>query len=397
VLDVAARDETHPVIRWLMTDARKHADPSEFLEAFAQRLRAAGADISRITTGVPILHPQIFSFSGLWELGKGTTERLYRAGPTSTSTMSNSPIRIAYEGGGPVRCDLTAPAQEGEFPILQDLRGEGYTDYVVHSVPFADGSHKALSLATRRASGFDADELKLFEAMIPAVAFNLEVQALRRTARTLLDTYVGQQSGGRVLEGQIQRGTGETIRAVIWLCDLRGFTNLSEALSRDALIDLLNCYFGPMCDAVASEGGEILKFIGDAMLAIFPIGQDTANDTAKTCQAALIAAERAQAALMEENERRGKAGLPRIEYGLALHLGDVMYGNIGSDTRLDFTVIGPAVNLTARIESMCRELGRQLLLSSAFVKAGGIAAKSVGTFALKGVGADQEIFVPMPG
>jgi adenylate cyclase len=397
VLDVTARDETHPIIRWLMTDARKHADPSEFLEAFAQRLRAAGADVSRITTGVPILHPQIFSFSGLWELGKGTTERLYRTGPTSTLTMSNSPIRIAYQGGGPVRCDLIAPAQEGEFPIVQDLRSEGYTDYIVHSVPFADGSHKALSLATRRPSGFDADELKLFEAMIPAVAFNLEVQALRRTARTLLDTYVGQQSGGRVLEGQIQRGTGETIRAVIWLCDLRGFTNLSEALSRDALIDLLNCYFGPMCDAVASQGGEILKFIGDAMLAIFPIGQDTANDTAKTCQAALIAAERAQAALGEENERRGKAGLPRIEYGLALHLGDVMYGNIGSDTRLDFTVIGPAVNLTARIESMCRELGRQLLLSSEFVKAGGIVAKSVGTFALKGVGADQEIFVPMPG
>jgi adenylate cyclase len=397
VLDVTARDETHPIIRWLMTDARKHADPSEFLEAFAQRLRAAGADVSRITTGVPILHPQIFSFSGLWELGKGTTERLYRTGPTSTLTMSNSPIRIAYQGGGPVRCDLIAPAQEGEFPIVQDLRSEGYTDYIVHSVPFADGSHKALSLATRRPSGFDADELKLFEAMIPAVAFNLEVQALRRTARTLLDTYVGQQSGGRVLEGQIQRGTGETIRAVIWLCDLRGFTNLSEALSRDALIDLLNCYFGPMCDAVASQGGEILKFIGDAMLAIFPIGQDTAHDAAKTCRAALIAAERAQAALREENERRGKAGLPRIEYGLALHLGDVMYGNIGSDTRLDFTVIGPAVNLTARIESMCRELGRQLLLSSEFVKAGGIVAKSVGTFALKGVGADQEIFVPMPG
>jgi adenylate cyclase len=397
VLDVTARDETHPVIRWLMTDARRHADPSEFLDAFAQRLRAAGADVSRITTGVPILHPQIFSFSGLWELGKGTTERLYRTGPASTSTMSNSPIRIAYEGGGPVRCDLTVPAQAGEFPILQDLRGEGYTDYVVHSVPFADGSHKALSLATRRAGGFDADELKLFEAMIPAVAFNLEVQALRRTARTLLDTYVGQQSGGRVLEGQIQRGTGETIRAVIWLCDLRGFTNLSEALSREVLIDLLNCYFGPMCDAVASQGGEILKFIGDAMLAIFPIGQDTANDTGKTCQAALIAAERAQAALGEENERRGKAGLPRIEYGLALHLGDVMYGNIGSDTRLDFTVIGPAVNLTARIESMCGQLGRQLLLSSEFVKSGEIAAKSVGTFSLKGVGADQEIFVPMPG
>jgi adenylate cyclase len=395
VLDLIARDETHPVIRWLMTDARKRADSSEFLDAFAHELRASGVDVARITTGVPILHPQIFSFSGLWELGKGTTERLFRTEPGIAAILSNSPIGIAYEGGGPVRCDLTAPARESEFPILEDLRRDGYTDYIVHSVPFADGSHKALSLATRRPGGFEADEVRLFEAMIPAVAFNLEVQALRRTARTLLDTYVGQQSGGRVLEGQIQRGTGETIRAVIWLCDLRGFTNLSEALSRDALIDLLNCYFGPMCDAVASQGGEILKFIGDAMLAIFPIGDDAAKDAAKTCKAALIAAGRAQGSLMEENERRGNAGLPRIEYGLALHLGDVMYGNIGSDTRLDFTVIGPAVNLTARIESMCRQLGRQLLLSSDFVRAGGVAAQSVGTFSLKGVGADQEIFAPI--
>src|SRR5258708_10518731 len=382
-----------------MTQARKHADSSEFLDAFAGELRASGADVARITTGVPILHPQIFSFSGLWELGNGTTERLYRTEPGTAAILSNSPIGIAYEGGGPVRCDVAAPAREGEFPILEDLRRDGYTDYIVHSVPFADGSHKALSLATRRPHGFEADELNLFEAMIPAVAFNLEVQALRRTARTLLDTYVGQQSGGRVLEGQIQRGTGETIRAVIWLCDLRGFTNLSEALSRDALIDLLNCYFGPMCDAVASQGGEILKFIGDAMLAIFPIGDDAAKDAAmnaaKTCKAALIAAGRAQASLLEENERRGNAGLPRIEYGLALHLGDVMYGNIGSDTRLDFTVIGPAVNLTARIESMCRELGRQLLLSSDFVSAGGAAAQSVSTFSLKGGGAAQEIFVPI--
>jgi adenylate cyclase len=400
VSDLAAADETHPLIRWLMTDARKHADPSEFLEVFAQRLRAAGVDVARITTGVPILHPQIFSFSGLWELGKGTSERLYRAEQNISTTLANSPIGIAYQGGGPVRCDLTAPPREGEFAILGDLRRDGFTDYIVHAVPFADGSHKALSLATRRRSGFKAAELKLFEAMIPAVAFNLEVQALRRTARTLLDTYVGQQSGGRVLEGQIQRGTGETIRAVIWLCDLRGFTNLSEALSRDALIDLLNCYFGPMCDAVASQGGEVLKFIGDAMLAIFPIAdnaaKEAAGDATRTCQAALVAAERAQAALASENERRGKAGLPRFEYGLALHLGDVMYGNIGSDTRLDFTVIGPAVNLTARIESMCRQLGRQLLLSSDFVKAGGVPAQSVGTYSLKGVGADQEIFVPAP-
>jgi adenylate cyclase len=385
------QDATHPVIRWLMSDARKFADPNEFLEAFAGELRRDGVDVSRITTGVPILHPQIFSFSGLWELGKGTRERLYRAGQELSQAILNSPIRTAYEGGGPVRCDPTAPPAPGEFAILKDLRHDGYTDYVVHAVPFADGSFKALSLATRRRGGFAAEELGLFESMIPALAFNLEVQALRRTARTLLDTYVGQQSGGRVLDGQIQRGSGQTISAVIWLCDLRGFTSLSEKLPRDTLIDLLNGYFGPMCDAVLSHGGEVLKFIGDAMLAIFPIGEDGVA----TCARALAAARRAQPVLAEDNRRREAAGLPRIDYGLALHVGDVIYGNIGSDTRLDFTVIGPAVNLTARIEALCRELGRQLLLSADFVRMGEIAAQSLGRFSLKGVGADQEIFAPI--
>ncbi len=383
---------THPVIRWLMTDARKQTDPSEFLVAFADRLRASDVDVARITTGVPILHPQIFSFSGLWELGKGVSERLYRADPSVTA--SSSPILIAYGGGGLIRCDLTAPPRPGEFAILPELRRDGYTDYIVYALPFADGSFKALSLTTKRSAGFTGDEISLFEAMLSAVAFNLEVQALRRTARTLLDTYVGRQSGGRVLEGQITRGSGETIRAVIWLCDLRGFTGLSEMLPREALIDLLNAYFGPMCDAVSAHGGEVLKFIGDAMLAIFPIEADAAA----TCANAMIAAERAKVALSAENRRRTEAGLPRIEYGLALHVGDVMYGNIGSDTRLDFTVIGPAVNLTARIESMCRQLSRQILLSSDFVELGGVAANSLGSFSLKGVAANQQIFEPVsPG
>jgi adenylate cyclase len=386
----AASNESHPVVRWLMTEARKRTDPSEFLDAFAGELRAAGVEVARITTGVPILHPQIFSFSGLWLLGEGTTERLFRATPDDAATMANSPIRIAYDGGGPFRCDLSAPPRQGEFAILADLRRDGYTDYVVYSVPFADGSHKALSFATRRRGGFNRHETELFEAIIPAVAFNLEVQALRRTARTLLDTYVGRQSGGRVLDGQIRRGAGETIRAVIWLCDLRGFTALSERLPRDVLIDHLNSYFGPMCDAVAAQGGEILKFIGDAMLAIFPIG----DDAVQTCEAALRAAFLAQSALREENQRRRKSGLPQIEYGLALHLGDVLYGNIGSDTRLDFTVIGPAVNLTARIESLCRQLGRALLLSSDFVTAGAVAAEPLGRFPLKGIAEDQEVFAP---
>jgi adenylate cyclase len=187
--------DIHPVIRWLMADGRRIPDSKNFLEGFALCLRQAGIDVTRITTGVPILHPQIFSFSGLWQLGKSTTERLYSA------------IKIAYDGK-PIRCQLTATPGDGEFPILKDLRRDGITDYIVLPVPFSDGTNKAVSLATTRTDGFSDSEIALFAAMIPAFSFNLEVQALRRMARTLLDTYVGRQAGGRVLEGQIKARHG---------------------------------------------------------------------------------------------------------------------------------------------------------------------------------------------
>jgi len=262
------------------------------------------------------------------------------------------------------------------------------TDYVVLPVPFSDGTNKALSLATTRVGGFSDDEMALFEAMMPALAVNLEIQALRRMARTLLDTYVGRQAGGRVLAGQIRRGTGETINAVIWLSDLRGFTTLSESSPRDELIEMLNRYFGPMCDAVEASGGEVLKFIGDSVLAIFPIELDAAA----ACRRALEAAHAAGIAIEAENLLRTASGAPQIDYGLALHVGDVMYGNIGGDARLDFTVIGPAVNLTSRIESMCKDLQRSPLLSAEFVRASGVRAELLGEFALKGVGARQPIY-----
>jgi adenylate cyclase len=387
---MASAAETHSVIRWLMADARKFTEPAEFLDAFAHRLLDAGVAVTRVTTGVPLLHPQIASFSGLWQLGKGVSERRYRAISSTMDALLNSPIVIAYRGQGPVRCLMTGPPSDQEFPIVKDLRAEGLTDYVVLSIPFADGSHKALSLATNRPDGFRDDEIALFNALVPAFAFNLEIQTLRLTARTLLDTYVGRQAGARVLDGQINRGAGETINAVIWLCDLRGFTSLSERLERDVLIDMLNQYFGPMCDAVENTGGEVLKFIGDAMLAIFPV----ADAPGPACQQALAAAATARAALEETNRNRKAGGLPAIAYGLALHVGEVMYGNIGGESRLDFTVIGPAVNLTARIESLCGELKRDLLLSADFVAAASIPADQVGEFELHGVGERQRVFAP---
>ncbi len=265
------------------------------------------------------------------------------------------------------------------------------TDCVVLPVPFSDATNKATSLATTRAGGFSDDEIALFTAMTPAVAVNLEIRALRTMARTLLDTYVGRQSGDRVLAGQIRRGAGETINAVIWLSDLRGFTSLSETLPRDELLDLLDGYFGPMCDAVETSGGEVLKFIGDSVLAIFPVEPDAAS----ACRRALDAARAAKAAIEAENQRRAASGAPSIHYGLALHVGDVMYGNIGGSTRLDFTVIGPAMNLTARIEAMCKTLDRSPLLSSEFVRQSGVKAEFLGEFSLKGVGGQQPIYAVM--
>jgi adenylate cyclase len=384
---VRVGSEQSPVIRWLMTEGRRITDAKSFLESFAMRLIEAGVEVSRITTGVPVLHPQLYSYSGLWERGHGVTERLYRADASQDAILANSPIKSAYEGS-PFRSRLTAPATEREFPILTELRRMGMTDYVVLSVPFSDGTNKALSLATARDGGFSDDELTLFTVMTPAVATNLEIQALRRMARTLLDTYVGRQSGGRVLAGQIRRGMGETIRAVIWLSDLRGFTSLSESLPRDALIELLNQYFGPMCNAVEANGGEVLKFIGDAMLAIYPIE----DDPGAACRNALDAVRAAKAAVDRENERRASDGRPRIRYGLALHVGDVMYGNVGGDARLDFTVIGPAVNLTSRIESMCKNLDRSPLLSAEFARLSGVEAEYLGEFELKGVAEKQPIY-----
>ena len=380
----------YPLIHWLLTDARRITDPKAFLAALAEQLLLHGFEVSRLTTGVPILHPQVHSYSARWDLGK-VSDRFWRLTAESLPVLENSPVKTVYSGGGSVRCDPTAPPREGEFGILADLRREGATDYVALSIPFSDGTAKLLTVATQRPGGFSDEQMALLEAMTPAVAVNLEVQALRFTARTLLETYVGRQAGARVLEGAIKRGMGETIRAVIWLCDLRGFTSLSERLPRDALIELLNEYFGRMCEALDAGGGEVLKFIGDSALGIFPIVDD---DTAAVCARALTAAENAQASLAAFNAARIEAGEAPIDYGIALHVGDVMYGNIGGENRLDFTVIGPAVNLAARIEGLCRDLGRHVLLSAGFVAASGMAAQHLGTFSLKGLSDPQQVYAP---
>ncbi len=384
--------DQYQLVNWLLTGARRITDGKVFLSALADRLSLHGIEVSRLVSGVPILHPQVYSYSARWDRGKGASERFFRLTAETFTILEHSPVKTVYEGGGSVRCDPTAPPREGEFNILADLRREGMTDYIALSIPFSDGTAKLLAVATQKPGGFSDAQIELLEALTPAIAVNLEVQALRLTARTLLDTYVGRQAGARVLEGIIKRGMGETIRAVIWFCDLRDFTSLSERLPRDTLIALLNEYFGRICSALDAHAGEVLKFMGDALLAIFPMHDEAPPEV---CARALAAAGKAQAALTELNDARIAAGAGRINYGIALHIGDVMYGNIGGENRLDFTVIGPAVNLASRIEGLCGELNRPVLLSAGFAAACGSIVQDLGTFPLKGLAAPPRVYAPI--
>jgi adenylate cyclase len=225
--------------------------------------------------------------------------------------------------------------------------------------------------------------------LLPVLAMAVEIRVNRRLTKNLLRVYVGEHAGGEILAGRITRGSGSTVTAAIWNCDLRGFTSISELWPRDDVIALLNEYFDTMAKPVEEHGGEILKFIGDAMLAVFPVDQENA------CARALQAAREARAGMAELNRIRIERGQRALGFGLALHVGDVMYGNIGSRSRLDFTVIGPAVNVASRLESLTKELRREVLISGAFARlcpCTGDSLVRLGAFPLRGVGEPVEVF-----
>jgi adenylate cyclase len=375
-------------------EARQIEDQSSFVSAFAARLTAAGVPLCRATTGIPTLHPQLNSTSVLWQPGEATVVRRYRLQSAGISAFENSPLKVVYEGGGPVRCRIAPQPEPGEFGVIPDLRAEGVTDYLVLPMVFSDGDSKAMTFATKAAGGFDDDHIALLQRLVPLAASILEILTLREMTRTLLDTYVGPIAGQRVLEGQIKRGDGQTIRAVVWFADLRDFSTLSDRLPRDDMIELLNDYFGALCAAVDEGGGEVLKFIGDALLAIFPWPEGV--DGSEVAARALGAVGSARSAIDAVNEARVSAGAEAIRFAVALHVGEVLYGNIGGEARLDFTVIGPAVNLASRIEALAAERGEPVLLSADFAALLPTPSESLGSFRLKGLADQQAVFRPTP-
>ncbi|MEC9344031.1 MAG: adenylate/guanylate cyclase domain-containing protein, partial [Pseudomonadota bacterium] len=348
------------------------------------RLREAGVPVERATLGSPLLHPIAQSSYAAWTLDKGGEDNWFRWAGDNLRVLANSPIHDIYVHGRGHRLKLFRAADRDRFGIGPDLAAQGYSEYAAIPLPFSDGSAKAFTAATRQEGGFRRGQYNTLCRLAMPLSAVLETLVLRRTAATLLDTYVGPRSGRQVLDGRIARGDGERIGAVIWMSDLRGFTSMSAQLGDQALLDRLNAYFEVVTGAIGEQGGETLKFIGDAVLAIFPTGRDPA-----------AAARRAEAAADMAIARQSAADWPQgLEFGVALHVGEVFYGNVGGTERLDFTVIGPAVNLVSRIEGLCGQLGAPLLVSAEFAALSTHAYARAGRFALKGVAGETEVFRP---
>jgi adenylate cyclase len=381
------------VVEWLVDGARSARQPQDVLTQLCARLLACGLPLHRVAVFVRTLHPNVMGRRFLWRRGEGVVVTEAEYGITDTDTYLRSPVPVVFERGETIRRRLADPACPNDYEILAEMRAEGVTDYLIQPLPFTNGEVHAVSWTTRRPSGFSDDDMAALEAIRPPLARLAEVYALRRVAATLLDTYVGRDAGERILQGQIRRGDIERIDAVILLSDLRDFTAHSDRLPGEAVIRMLNAYYDGLVPALEAHGGEVLKFLGDGLLAIFPV----AGDPAVACRAALAAADQARAALREGNPERAARGEPELRFGLALHLGEVLYGNIGSAGRLDFTTIGPAVNLTARLENLARDLGRDLVASAAFACHCPAALHSLGTFRLRGFQAPQEVFAPADG
>jgi len=392
-----------PVIEWLILEAWRIESVPDLLRALAERLVAEGVPLWRLYCVVPTLHPLYLGSAHRWTRGEAEMFRSYgEHGLRQRPAFTNNPLRLVMEDGyAAVRRRLARGEGRGEFPLLDELVEAGATDYICVPIEFSNGNRTGASFTSDGPDGFSAANLKEFYDLVPVLARLIERETLRSTAENVLDTYVGHEAGRRILKGQIIRGSGETLFAAIWYADLRNFTALSEALPRDTLIALLNEYFDAIAMPVHEQGGQVLKFMGDAMLAVFPVvgrcgPAPDERAASEACDRALKAALDADARMAELNRRREAGGAAALNYGIALHLGEVMYGNVGAANRLDFTVIGPAVNLTQRLEALCKTLAHRPLMSRRFAEACPRPTESLGRFDLRGVSGPHEVFALAP-
>jgi adenylate cyclase len=372
--DVAGMQE------WLLHSARVDDGGISFVREFAERVRSLGLPLWRVSMSLLTKHPEVLWRTLQWHETEGAkfVEREHRT--SRDPFFTQSPVARLVAGAAPIRVRLTDDSPP--FPICRDLKDQGGTDYYAQGLAFSNGEISYVSWATRHPGGFSEEAVRWFDAIAPSLARRVELESAYHATRALLEVYLGRNAARRVLEGAFRRGGGELIRAAIWFCDLRNFTSLSDRMAPNDVVEILDRYFDEVAGAVTARGGEVLKFIGDAILAIFPVGLDAAA----ACRSALRGAEEALSALQSLNDSR-------LSIGVALHLGDVMYGNIGSKDRLDFTVISSSVNETCRLEALCKVLKTPLTLSETFARTlQGESVVDLGEHELKGVTAKARVF-----
>lgn len=376
------------LINWLIEGAQP-ASPEQKMASFCERLVAFGVPLWRTGVFIRTLHPEILGRNLIWQPGAGVEMGSVDFSFLDSDLFKHSPLSVVFEHGREFRAD--PQTQEAEpFPILMDLRAEEATDYLALPLRFIDGSVNASSWTTKQPGGFTEAHIKVIRAVLPALSRYTEIIMLQRTAATLLDTYVGNRAGERILGGQIRRGHTDTMQAAIWLSDLRGFTPLSDRLPAETVVEILNLYFDCQVAAIREHGGEVLKFMGDGLLAVFPIAA-RGGDPVEVCRRVLHAARQSRASV--EALRYDSGGtIERFRFGVALHVGQLLYGNIGGGNRLDFTCIGPAVNLAARLEKLTGKLHRTVVASEAFAGAEMNEWADLGEFPVAGFSAAQRVF-----
>ncbi len=374
---------------WLVDGARSAPNPPQMMAETCERLVAAGLPLWRVGVFVRTLHPEIIGRNFIWRPGAEVAVGTATYDMLDSPEYRNSPLAIVFNEGREVRSLIDGPDSK-RFPFFDDLRAEGVTDYIALPLQQIDGSVHASSWTTRQPGGFTDQQLNGLRSLIPALSRVIEITRMRRTATNLLDLYVGNRAGERIMGGQIRRGHADTMDAAIWLSDLRGFTALSDRLPAETVVDILNLYFDCQVSAIKARGGEVLKFMGDGLLAVFPI-DEYVGDINEVCSDVLEAARESRANVEAMHYPIGET-IERFRFGVALHVGRILYGNIGGGNRLDFTCIGPAVNLAARLEKMAGRLHRTVVASAAFA---GVCAgewSDLGEFPIAGFSKAERVY-----
>lgn len=391
------------VADWLLHEAAKIDDVVLMFEEFMWRCLAAGLPVNRATLHVGTLHPRIIGFSWVWSSVDGYCDEITASLESlDQDSFTKNPLFKVISYGETVEVDLENPEDAAAYPFMQELAGEGYTEYVAMPLTSAGKMNNAMTFATTQPGGFDGGKHEGAERLLNLFALHVERHIVQRIARNVADTYLGPIAGRRVLDGEIRRGDGEAIEAVVFMSDMRGFTQLTDRLSGPQVAAILNAYFDRVSAAVIGHGGEILKFMGDGILAVFDqkaLGAQAAADAA--IKAARTALSKIDALNEDPPEDLPESSLwGPLKIGIGLHQGEVFFGNVGGKERLDFTVIGRAVNETSRVESLCKPLEQTLLLTepvhASLSEEFRTGLNPMGEHALRGVGQPVAIFATAP-